>query len=123
MVRRVAFAHLGTSIAEVRAELCEWLGLGWVASDEFRHEETEVRAITAESNAPAHQIIMLVIVVVFHADHVVRAGLADLRASGTGLKAMLLLWGEGRVVHIGSFRSGRWSFPYAPVSVLSLSLF
>jgi hypothetical protein len=105
MMRCVAFAHFRTAVAQVGAKLGERLGLGRVATDEFRGEETQVRAITTEPNALAHQIVMLVILA-FHADHVVCAGLANLGALGTGIKTILLLRGEGRLLHTGSFYCG-----------------
>ena len=77
MLRRMALAHLGTLVANLRAEPAQRLGSLRGAADEFCGEDAYVGAIAAQSDTTCHQIIM---VVMFHADHIVRAGLAGLRA-------------------------------------------
>ena len=46
----------------------------------MRGEDTDVGAVAAETDTTGHQIIMVLMVVMFHADHIIRAGFADLRA-------------------------------------------
>ncbi|MBX3331859.1 MAG: hypothetical protein KF722_15740 [Nitrospira sp.] len=77
MLRRMTFAYRGALVANLSAEPAESLGPLRVAADPFGGEKTNVRAIEAKSDATCHQIIM---VMMLHADHIVRARLADLRA-------------------------------------------
>jgi hypothetical protein len=77
MLRRMTFTQRGTLIANLSAESAERVGPLRVAADPFGGEKANIRAIEAKPDATCHQIIM---VVMFHADHVVRARLADLRA-------------------------------------------
>ena len=79
MLRRMALAHLGTLVANLRAEPAQRLGSLRGAADELCGKDTDVGAIAAESDTTCHQVIMMV-VVMFHADHIIRAGFADLRA-------------------------------------------
>lgn len=79
MLRRMAFAHLGALVANLRAEPAQRLGSLRGAADEFGGENTDVGAVAAESDTTGHQIIM-VVMVMFHADHIVPAGFAHLRA-------------------------------------------
>ena len=77
MLRRMTFTNRGALIANLSAEPAEGLGPLRVAADPFGGEKANVRTLEAKPDATCHQIIM---VVMFHADHVVRARLANLRA-------------------------------------------
>ncbi len=77
MLRRMTFAYRGALIANLSAEPAEGLGPLRVAADPFGGEKANVRAIEAKPDATCHQIIMIVM---FHAEHIVRARLADLCA-------------------------------------------
>jgi hypothetical protein len=77
MLRRMAFAHLRALIADLRAEPAQGLGLLRRAADKFRGKNTDVGAVTAKPDTTGHQIIL--VVMMLHADHIVRAGFADLR--------------------------------------------
>ena len=80
MLRGMAFAHLRALITNLRAEPAEGFGPLRVPAHPFGGEKANVRAIVAKSDATCHQIIVVVVVLVFHADHIVRAGFAGLRA-------------------------------------------
>lgn len=77
MLRRMALAHLGTLVTNLRAEPTQRLGSLRGAADELCGKDTDVGAIAAQSDTTYHQVIMMV--VMFHADHIIRAGFADLR--------------------------------------------
>jgi hypothetical protein len=80
MLRRMALTHLGTLVTNLRAEPAQRLGSLRGAADELRGEDTDVGAVAAEPDTTGHQIIIVLMVVMFHADHVVRASFAHLRA-------------------------------------------
>lgn len=91
ILRRMALAHLGALITNLRAEPAQRLGSLGGAADEFGGEDTDVGTVAAEPDTTGHQIIMALMVVMFHADHIVRAGFADLRAGETGVQTILVL--------------------------------
>ena len=80
MLRRMALAYLGTLVTNLRAEPAQRLGSLRRATDELRGEDTDIGAVATEPDTTGHQIIMVLMVMMFHADHIVRAGFADLRA-------------------------------------------
>lgn len=88
MIRRMAFAYVRALIADLRAEPAERLGPLRGSADPLGGKKTDVCAIAAKPDATCHQIIVAVMI---HADHIVRACLAELSARETGSDAVLVL--------------------------------
>jgi hypothetical protein len=95
MVRRMLFAHLGAAITDVRTGSAQQLG-GWrKLAHPADGQGTNVRTIPAKPNAKMPELFLAATV---HADHIVRAAVAQLRTGRTGIDAVLRMFIDGTVV-------------------------
>lgn len=91
MLRCMTLADLGTSIANIRAHATHLFGPRTGATDPFRCQETHLSTFTTEANALRHEVMVSMLSVIMHPDHVIGAGFAHARAGETRLNTIILL--------------------------------
>ena len=84
----MALADLRTLLADLRTELAESLEPRRVSAHPAGTEHTDVTTVTAKARTLCHELVTMML---SHADHVIGAGLAGLRAGQTGINTVLLL--------------------------------
>jgi hypothetical protein len=82
----VLLADAGTPVANLCTGAAQQLRGRRQPAHPTGRERAEVSAINAEPDA---EVLKLLMAAPFHADHVVGAAVADLRACGTGIETML----------------------------------
>ena len=88
-MRRVLLTDAGATVANLCTGAAEQLGGRRQAAHPTGREGAEIGAINTE---PDTEVLKLLMAAPFHADHVVRAAVANLRARGASLKTMLHVW-------------------------------
>lgn len=77
VVWSMLLAEPGAELANLCTERADTNGKGRVPAHPLSRQKTDIRTVSAESDAADHEVIG---VFMRHADHVVRAGVANVRA-------------------------------------------